>query len=488
MAAITANGLTFAYDGSYDNVFENVNFSIDTRWKLGLIGRNGCGKTTLLKLIMGELDSNGALSVPCGCDYFPFPVKDESVTAMEAALSVDPELAEWQIEAETAMLDLDSEVLGREYRTLSNGERTKLMLGALFARENRFLLIDEPTNHLDAEGRQIVSEYLGMKSGFILVCHDRDFLDGCVDHILSINKTTIEVQKGNYSSWKENRDRTDQYELAKNDRLKKEIGRLSAAAGRTAQWSDKIEKEKYGTGAGDRGYLGHKSAKMMARSKAIEKRRSDAVAEKESLLKDIEETEPLILRPEKHHSPNLALISSLSTGYGERTVIRDLDLILKNGERLAITGRNGTGKSTLIKLLAGVGGDYTGSLTMPPTLKISYVPQDASNLRGGLMQFAAERQINESLFLTILRKFGFKRVQFEKDMRDFSAGQRKKVLLAASFCTTANLYLWDEPLNYIDLSSRTQIEDAILVSEPTMVFIEHDRAFTRRIATRIIEL
>jgi len=486
MAAITAVNLTYAYEGSYDNVFDGVSISVDTRWKLGLIGRNGCGKTTLLKLILGELDSGGALSVPCKCDYFPFHVRDESKAALQVAMEVDDTLEQWQIEAELGMLELDSLLLERPFCTLSNGERTKLMLAALFARENRFLLIDEPTNHLDAEARRIVSDYLEMKSSFILVCHDRDFLDGCVDHILSINKSSIEVQKGNYTSWRYNRDMADQFELAQNDKLKKEISRLSQSAARTAGWSDKVEQSKYG-GGGDRGYLGHKSAKMMARAKSIDKRRSEAVREKEGLLKDLDETEPLILRPLKYHSRNIARIDDLSFSYGDKNILQGISLLLEQGERLAIRGKNGCGKSTFIKLLTGNLEGYTGTLSVPPGIKISYVPQDASYLKGSLIGFAKEQQLDESLFLTILRKFGFKRVQFEKDLAELSAGQRKKVLLAASFCTQAHLYVWDEPLNYIDLASRTQIEDAIMESSPTLVFIEHDGAFARKIATRTMD-
>lgn len=121
------------------------------------------------------------------------------------------------------MLKVSDDVLYRPFSSLSNGEQTKVMLAALFLKENSFLLIDEPTNHLDMKARELVSHYLRSKSGFILVSHDRAFLDHCVDHILSINKTNIEVQKGNFSEWRENKERQDNFELAENDRLKKKI-------------------------------------------------------------------------------------------------------------------------------------------------------------------------------------------------------------------------------------------------------------------------
>jgi len=487
MSAITVNSLTFAHDGSYDNVFENVSFTIDTSWRLGLIGRNGRGKTTLLHLIEGTLDSHGAVKTPCGCDYFPFPVSEPHRTCEEIMLTWAPDAESWRCSMELAMLDMDDDVLTRYFDTLSNGEQTKVLLAALFLKEDRFLLIDEPTNHLDTQSRDIVCEYLRNKSGFILVSHDRGFIDGCVDHILSINKEDISVQKGNYSSWRENQDRADQFELFRNEKLKKDITRLGEAAGRTAGWSEKIEKQRYGSGM-DRGYVGHKSAKMMARSKAIEKRQQNAIREKESMIRNVEENEPLVIHPIEHHAKYLMQLEDVSISYSGRTAVENISFQLMKGDRLCLRGKNGAGKSTIIKLIAGLEMELRGRFEKASNLKISYVPQDASFLKGDMRSFCQSEEIDETLFKSILRKFGFERVQFEKNMENLSAGQRKKVLLAASLCTQAHIYLWDEPLNYIDISSRDQIEQAILTSSPTMVFIEHERTFCENIATAYIDL
>ena len=155
---------------------------------------------------------------------------------------------------------------------------------------------------------------------------------------------------------------------------------------------------------------------------------------------------------------------------------------------MALCGPNGSGKSSILKLLCGQDIPYTGTLELASRLKISYVPQDASGLRGGLRSYAADCDIDESLFKAILRKLGFERVQFEKDMGDFSAGQKKKVLLARSLCQSAHLYVWDEPLNYIDVLSRIQIEELLLTFRPTLLFVEHDRVFCEKIATKTISL
>ena len=307
MSLISVNNLTFSYETNYENIFENTSFEIDTDWKLGFIGRNGRGKTTFLKLLMSVYSYSGTITAVTDFDYFPFETNEELNTIDVARNAIAPfDLWEKEmnrcieensessmkkygevldlyilndgyiinelIEKEIRKLQVDTDVLYRPFKTLSNGERTKVQLAALFLKKNNFLLIDEPTNRLDLEGRSSVAEYLSSKKGFILVSHDRHFLDSTVDHILSINKNNIEVQKGNFSSWKENKVRQDNLEINKNEKLKREITRLEESFRRTAGWSDMVEKSKIGQHVGDRGAVGHKAAKMMKRAKSIENR------------------------------------------------------------------------------------------------------------------------------------------------------------------------------------------------------------------------
>ncbi|MDR0325154.1 MAG: ABC-F type ribosomal protection protein [Oscillospiraceae bacterium] len=492
MSQISVSRLTFAYDGSYDDIFTDVSFQIDTDWKLGFCGRNGRGKTTFLHLLMGRYEVRGTITAGVDFEYFPYPVADMSQNTLDILSAIAPDVQIWQIQRELSKLAVSEDALYRPFVTLSNGERTKVLLAGLFLRENSFLLIDEPTNHLDMAARETVARYLNGKSGFILVSHDRAFLDECVDHILSINKANIEIQAGNFSSWFRNKQMQDDFEIAENERLKKDISRLGAAARRTASWSDKVEKSKnqpLASGlSADKGYIGHKAAKMMARSKATEKRRDDAVSEKSKLLKNIESAEPLKLHPSPYHTHRLLSIDRIAVSYGGREIFRDISLTLTQGERVALSGGNGTGKSSLLKLICGEEIPHTGTVTAGSRLTISYVPQDASFLAGDLAGYAQEQQIEETLFKAILRKLDFSRAQFEKDMRDYSAGQKKKVLLARSLCQQAHLYIWDEPLNYIDVLSRIQIEKLILAYKPTLLFVEHDRAFCETIATKTILL
>ena len=491
MSLIDVSKLTFAYDSSYDDIFTDVSFQMDTDWKLGFCGRNGRGKTTFLKLLMGKYEYAGTISANVNFDYFPLDVADPHENTLDILGGIAPDAQLWKMQKELSKLALDENVLYRPFSTLSNGEQTKALLAGLFLRENNFLLIDEPTNHLDMAARQIVAGYLKGKAGFILVSHDRNFLDECVDHILSINKTNIEITRGNFSVWAEQKERQDAFEVAQNQRLGSEIDRLRESAAQRARWADKTEKGKYALNSGlkpDRGFVGHKAAKMMKKSKTIEKRVGNSIEQKRRLLKNIEAVQKLELKPQPYRTKRLLELSDVAIRYGGREVLRGFDLRLESGDRIALQGGNGSGKSSIIKLICGEAVPHTGQVTIGSQLKISYVPQDASFLTGSLTDYAEERQIDKTLFFSMLNKLDFSRAQFDKDMGDYSAGQKKKVLIARSLCERANVYIWDEPLNYIDVLSRMQIEELVLAYGPTVVFVEHDKAFCDSIASRTLRL
>jgi len=492
MSLIKVTNLTFAYDGSYDSIFENVSFQIDTDWKLGFTGRNGRGKTTFLNLLLGKYEYSGTISANVDMEYFPFHVENKEHHTADIVAEICPDYEYWQLLRELSLLKVSEDVLYRPFESLSQGEQTKVLLAALFLKENRFLLIDEPTNHLDLHARELVSDYLSGKNGFILVSHDRAFLDRCVDHILSINKTDIEVQKGNFSEWWENKQRQDHYEMAGNEKLRKDIKRLAEAAQRTSNWSHEVEKTKNGTrNSGskvDKGYVGHKAAKMMKRSKSIEQRQRSAIEEKSQLLRNVESSDSLKISQLTYHKHQLVELDRVSIHYGEKQVCRDVSFTIEQGDRIALSGPNGSGKSSLLKLICGEEIPHAGTLRIGSQLKISYVSQDTSQLRGDLSDYARNNGIDESLFKSILRKLDFSRLQFDKDIASYSGGQKKKVLLAKSLCEQAHLHVWDEPLNFVDVISRMQIEELLLEHAPTILFVEHDSEFCKNIATKKVEL
>ena len=492
MAMIDVVNLSFSYEGSFEEVFKDVSFRIDTDWKLGFVGRNGRGKTTFLNLLLGKYNYQGRISSSTEFAYFPYEVKDKQRMTLEILEEINAQYEEWQLFRELNLLSVDAEVLYRPFHTLSYGEQEKVLLASLFLGEERFLLIDEPTNHLDVEARKQIAQYLNKKKGFILVSHDRNFLDSCVDHILSINKMNIEVQKGNFSSWYANKEARDQLEAAQNQKLESEVKRLKQAARQSSGWSDQVEKSKKGQRVAglrpDRGFIGHKSAKMMKRAKVLENRQQQAIEEKSKLFKNIDTMDSLKLCPLVYHTDLLAELKDVSVYYDEKKVCSQISFNIRQGERVCLSGKNGCGKSSILKLLLGEGISYEGNVHVGSGLKISYISQDTSYLEGNLKELAQVYGLEESLFKTLLRKLDLEREQFEKDVRFFSAGQKKKVLLAKSLCEQAHLYVWDEPLNYIDVLSRVQIEELLLKYQPTIIFVEHDTAFQENAATKVIKM
>lgn len=509
MSQIQVNHLTFYYDGNYEEIFKDVSFSIDTSWKLGFIGRNGRGKTTFLNLLLGKYEYQGTIVSSEEFEYFPFLVTDVGRNAIDVAEDIFPRYELWKLIREMNLLEMDADILYRPFETLSNGEQTKLMLAALFLKEHRFLLIDEPTNHLDVMARQAVSRYLKQKSGFILVSHDRAFLDSCIDHVLSLNKNTIEVAQGNFTTWWENKKRRDEYEARENERLKKDIGRLKLAARQAGEWSNQVEQTKFGVRVAglrpDRGAIGHKAAKMMKRAKSAENRIERAAEEKEKLLKDVETADDLKIIPLRHHKETLVSMEDVSLTYetAGKNVCEHLTFQVCQGERVAFEGRNGCGKSTVIKAILSAAGELCspsltsagaspflsfGRINVAAGLKISYVSQDTSWLKGSVSDFTLRHGLDDTLFRAVLRKLDFSRQQFEKNFEYYSEGQKKKVLLAKSLCERAHLYIWDEPLNFIDVFSRMQIENLIRKNKLTMIFVEHDQKFKEEMATKRIVL
>ena len=169
MSLIQVSSLSFTYEDSFDPVFENVSFQIDTDWRLGFIGRNGKGKTTFLKLLAGRYEYSGSVIASTDFEYFPYDVEDPGLAGYEIAEQINPAMEQWELIRELSLLHTDAEVLYRPFSTLSPGEQTKVLLAALFLKDHAFLLIDEPTNHVDAGAREIIAGYLSQKKGFILV-------------------------------------------------------------------------------------------------------------------------------------------------------------------------------------------------------------------------------------------------------------------------------------------------------------------------------
>ncbi|MDB8792047.1 ATP-binding cassette domain-containing protein, partial [Romboutsia sp. 1001216sp1] len=211
-----------------------------------------------------------------------------------------------------------------------------------------------------------------------------------------------------------------------------------------------------------------------------------AIEEKSKLLKNIEQVEKLKIGNIETNSDKLLEVVDLQIVYQKEIFKKPISFKIKPGDRIWIRGKNGCGKSSLIKLLMGEEINYTGYVEK--VSKISYVSQETNFLKGKIEEFSAEKRINIQHLKSSLNQVGVTNIQFEKNIEQWSEGQKKKLLIAASLCEKSQLYIWDEPLNFIDVISRIQIENMILEEKPTMLFVEHDKCFGDKIATKIIDI
>jgi len=525
MANILCRKVSFGYDGTERNVFTDLDLVIDTGWRTALTGRNGRGKTTLLRLIQGELaPDRGSIERSIDVQRFPVTVTvtDPDLSTFDAAKDAAGPFRHWEremarlldagddaalahygtlqtrfqeaggyeidadLERELAALGIDSRLRSRRFDRLSGGERTRCLLAGLFARQAGFPLIDEPTNHLDRAGRERVAEYLHAKPGFLMVSHDRAFLDACVDHVIALNPDTVETRRCTFSTWRKTfRERLERQERA-NAGLRREIGRLEGAARQRRRGADKREAEK---GAHtDKGFIGARAARQMKRAIAVEQRADKAVEERRQTLVDIERTYPLRL-PGPSHRPARPLVTAhdLAVVRGQ-PLFAPVSFRVRSGDRLAVVGPNGSGKTSLLELLGGAALGFEGTLTRPARIELARVRQQPRWTTGFLSDYLAAEGMHEARFRQVMAALGVRGATLERRLESLSPGQRKKVELARSFVFPADLLLWDEPLNFLDIDAREAIQEVVSQDAPTMVFVEHDATFVDRVATAALEL
>lgn len=490
MSTISIHNVTFSYDGQKP-IFKQLNLSIDSSWKLGLLGRNGRGKTTFLKILTKQLEYQGKIESDLTFRYFP--LFDSSEKALVKDLLAREFVYEaWQLEIKFDQLGLSTALLDRPFASLSGGEQTKVELAADFLDEQNFVLLDEPTNHLDLASRQVVATFLQkQKQGMIVISHDREFIDQVVDHVLVIEKQKIRLEKGNYATWQQVKEHEDHYQTAKNQQIMREITQLSKDAAAKKQWasqnaadsaSEYTIRERY-----DRAYLGRLTKKADKRAKTAQKRVEKKIEEKVGLLANIERVDQLTMNPAYSHERFVLQLKDLQLAYHDHDwLFAPLNLDLHRREIIALTGNNGLGKSSIFKAIIGeFAGTKTGKIELASGLTIAYLPQILPIEDVTLPEFAAKSHLDLEEFLNCLHKLGIERETFGQKLPQLSAGQQKKVFLAKSLLTPAHLYLWDEPLNYLDTYNQTQLIELLKKYKPTMLVIEHDKRFISDLGCKV---
>lgn len=481
---IEIKNLNFSFGGHEQPIFRNVNLNLDTRWRLGLIGRNGRGKTTLLNLLMRRYSYEGEIICDIDFVYFPQTIANKENLTYYAIEEIMP-VELWKLERECQLLALDKEILWRPFAQLSGGEQTKVLLAALFCEDTKYHLLDEPTNHLDIHARQLVSDYLKKKKGFIVVSHDRHFIDEVVDHIVVIEKNQLNTYKGNFSTYEMQKQLQDQFEIDQNSKFKEEIERLKKTSKEKADWALKREKN-----SGNDAFENARAARMMKKAKVIEKRMRSKIEEKTKLLKNIESVSSLTINCVFNHRNPVLRVKNFSLAYGENSIFQPITFEIFQGEQVALVGPNGCGKTTILNYLINqnFSGNVRGELMIPQGITKSIIRQHYNDNDGFLKDFATAHHLDYTLFLHNLRNLGIERDVFNIPIEQMSDGQMKKVEFSKSLGTPAELFIWDEPLNFLDVFNQKQIESMIVKYKPTLLFVEHNQTFISNIASKIIEI
>ncbi|WP_152658011.1 ATP-binding cassette domain-containing protein [Oceanobacillus sp. CFH 90083] len=479
---ILINKMTFQYPSMLHPLFENITVNIDENWKLGLLGRNGRGKTTFFKILLGELDYEGTVQSSLIFKYFPVYLANQ-LTAEEVLLQKNPMIERWELELELSYMDLPAEVLDRDFYVLSGGEQTKILLIELFLNEAAFPLIDEPTNNLDAHGRRGVGDYLNRKKGFIVVSHDQHFLNQFVDHTMAINKESIDVIKGDIDTWAYEKKNADELAEEKNHRLYQEINRLEAVSKRVASWGQKRENST--KDAAER----RLAAKQMKRSKAIKKRTEEKIRDKKSLINNVEQVESLKMRVDQPDKQVL-LLRNFSILQNGKCLFEPVNIDVYPSERLFITGKNGAGKTTLLHFILGNGqfevtGDY--QIRLPNKISLLHQQNQLGKDHASILQQLTAQE--KESYLHLLRQLGSKRSSFaDHTSNHWSSGEQKKVFLANALLGNHSLFVWDEVTNYLDMMVIDQLIGAINKYKPTMIGVDHNEHFANSVATKKLEL
>ena len=495
-----------------NKILDGLSFQVDQGERVGLLGKNGAGKTTVFKILTGELDHDDGevmvapdktLGLISQIPVYPpaYTVEDVLNTAFRGLKAIESEMEDLSCRMEldgapallkrygelaasfearggydtaTALnkvcngLEIPREMREQLFSALSGGEKTRVNLARLILEDTDILLLDEPTNHLDLHATEWLEEYLSRYKGTVLaISHDRWFLDKVVRRVIEIENGRAEFYQGNYSFYVVEKERRYEEKLKQYEKEQAKIDQLQEAADKLHLWAfmgaDKLHKRAF------------------SMEKRIERLRTTDRPTKERRM-DIKFGE------REFRGDEVMVVKGLGKSFEGRTLFSDVNLLVEGGERIALLGDNGTGKSTLIKMIMGEEEPTAGKIRMGPTVKIGYLPQ--------IIHFDhPERNLVDTMIYDLdcstqtarnrLAAFKFQGEDVFKSVSALSGGEQSRLRLCMLIDEKINLLILDEPTNHLDVASREWIEEAVETYEGNLLFVSHDRYFINRFATRI---
>lgn len=508
MIEISLNKINKSY--GFNNVLNNLSFDVKTNERIALIGSNGCGKTTTLKIIMGiESYDSGNISIrkesKIGYLTQMPPKEDDNVSAKSVYLRGVQELIDLENkisdfvenmssnEKDIKLLDklqeefrisggyslkekiekirngfkITNELLDREYNKLSGGEKTLINLASIILSNPDILLLDEPTNHLDIDTLEWFEEYLSSYNGtVVIISHDRYFLDRTINKIIEIENGNANIYHGNYSYYLKESEKRLMVEFQNYKNQQKEIKALKEAIERYKVWGAKSDNPMF-----------------FRRAKAIETRLEKMeVIEKPKTKSELR----INLNVEDRTSNRVMVISNLDLKIGNKELLRNSHMEVYYKERVCLMGKNGAGKTTLIKNILNNTHD---NIKLGTNIKIGYIPQEIRFDNEDLTIYEHMRKIfvgSESELRSKLNQFYFTADNIDKKVKNLSGGEKVRLKLLELILKNANFLILDEPTNHIDIDTREILEESLLAYDGTILFISHDRYFINKIATKIV--
>ena len=516
MIEIQVNALVKSFEVGR-NVLDGLTFQIDQGERVGLLGRNGAGKTTLFKILTGELDyDEGAVTVGQGrrvglisqIPVYPpgHTVEDvlrsafarleklaremESLTERMAAGETDPALlrrygalserfevfggydTDVAVNKIAGGLSISQEMRGQLFDSLSGGEKTRVNLGRLILEDTDILLLDEPTNHLDLHATEWLEEYIRSFRGTVVaISHDRYFLDRVVTRVIEIQDGKAEFYSGNYSFYAVEKERRYQERLKQYQKEQAKIQQLERAAEQLRVWAFMGMDKTYRRAVN----IERRIERMRTTSKPTKARKMDAR-----------------FTAAEFHGDEVLGVRNLAKSFGDKRLFDGVTLKVEGGERIALIGDNGTGKSTLIKMIVGELYPDDGRIRTGPQVKLAYLPQIIRfdhpdwNLVESVM--GAKRGLSAQSARNRLAAYDFQGEDVFKPVSVLSGGEQSRLRLCMLMDDEINFLILDEPTNHLDIASREWIEEAVEAYDGTLLFVSHDRYFINRFATRIWEL